>query len=91
VAGQARWAADGRTLYFISRRPGAFFNLWAVRFDPETGTPVGEPAALTSFEAPSLHISPWLQGAEMDISAEHAVLTMRSVTGSIWMLDNVDK
>jgi Tol biopolymer transport system component len=86
-----RWAADGRTLYFISRRPTSYFNLWAVRFDPETGTPVGEPAALTSFEAPSLHISPRSQTAETDISAEHAVLTMRSVTGSIWMLDNVDK
>ena len=26
-----RWAPDGRTLYFLSRHPGQFFNLWGVR------------------------------------------------------------
>ena len=53
-----RWAPDGRTLYFISRRPTSYFNLWAVRFDPERGTPIDEPYALTQFDSPSLVISP---------------------------------
>jgi len=27
----------------------------------------------------------------MDVSARHVMLTMRSASGSIWMLDNVDR
>lgn len=86
-----RWAPDGRTLYFISRRPSSFYNLWAIRFDPERGTPLGQPFALTHFDSPSLAMSPDITTAEMDVSSRQAVLTMKTVSGSIWMLDNVDK
>jgi Tol biopolymer transport system component len=86
-----RWAPDGRRLYFISRRPSSYFNLWGVRFDPERGRPVGEPFALSGFDSPSMFISPDLAFAEMGISSLHAVLTIKNVSGSIWMLDNVDK
>jgi Tol biopolymer transport system component len=86
-----RWAPDGLTLYFISRRPASYLNLWAVRFDPERGTPVGEPYVLTQFDSPSMVISPDLSRSEMDVSARHAVLTMKTVSGSIWMLDHVDR
>ena len=86
-----RWAPDGKTFYFISRRPAGYFNLWAVRFDPDRGMPVGAPFALTSFDSPGLHISPYIERAEMDVSARHVLLTMKSVTGSIWMLEHVDK
>lgn len=83
VPDKPRWAPDGRTLYFIARGPTSYFNLWAVRFDPERGTPVGEPFALSKFDTPSLAISPDLAASEMDVSARHAVLTMKTVTGSI--------
>ena len=86
-----RWAPDGRTLYFLSRRPTSYLNLWAVRFDPERGTPVGEPYVLTTFDSPSVVISPDVQRAEMDVSSRHAILTMKTTAGSIWMLDNVDR
>jgi Tol biopolymer transport system component len=86
-----RWAPDGKTLYFISRRPAGYFNLWAVRFDADRGVPAGEPFALTSFDSPGLHISPYLERAQMDVSARHFLLTMKSVTGGIWMLEDVDK
>jgi hypothetical protein len=85
-----RWAPDGRRLYFVSRRPSSFFNLWAVQFDPQTGS-AGEPFALSSFDAPSLFVSPEIATAEIGVSAQHAVLTMRSVRGNIWMLDNIDR
>jgi eukaryotic-like serine/threonine-protein kinase len=86
-----RWAPDGRMLYFLSRWPNSYFNLWAVRFDPEHGTVVGEPFALSDFNSPRLMISPHIDRTEMSVSSRHAVLTMESVSGSIWMLDNVDK
>jgi eukaryotic-like serine/threonine-protein kinase len=86
-----RWAPDGRTLYFISRRPAGYFNVWALGFDPERGVPVGEPFAVSSFDSPGLYISPYLERAEMDVSARHIVLTMRTVSGSVWMLEDVDR
>ena len=36
-------------------------------------------------------ISPYLDSSELSISARHAALTMLTVTGSIWMLENVDR
>jgi serine/threonine protein kinase/Tol biopolymer transport system component len=90
-ADKPRWGADGRMLYFISRRPSSYFNLWAIRFDPERGTQVGDPFALTQFETPTLTISQDMNQSEMDVSSRHVVLTMKTVSGSIWMLDNVDK
>ncbi len=86
-----RWAPDGRTLYFLSRHSTSYLNLWGIRFDPERGMPVGEPFALTTFDTPNLVISPDLTRSEMDVSSRHAVLTMKTTAGSIWMLDNVDR
>ncbi len=40
--------------------------------------------------SPTLSISPDAARSEMDVSARHTVLTMKTATGSIWMLDNVD-
>ncbi len=90
-ADKPRWAPDGRTLYFLSRQATSYLNLWGIRFDPERGTPIGEPFALTTFGTPSLVISPDLTRSEMDVSARNAVLTMKTTAGSIWMLDNVDR
>jgi hypothetical protein len=86
-----RWAADGRTLYFLSLGSNAYFNLWAVRFDAGAGVPVGTPYVLSAFDSPRMAISRHITRTEMDVSAGQAILTMQSVTGSIWMLDNVDK
>jgi WD40-like Beta Propeller Repeat len=86
-----RWAPDGRTLYFISRRPTSYLNLWAVRFDADRGIPVAQPYPLTRFDNPSLVISPEIFTMEIDVSSRHAALPMKTVRGSIWMLDNVDR
>jgi eukaryotic-like serine/threonine-protein kinase len=86
-----RWSPDGRTLYFISPHRAPYFNLWGVGFDADRGAPVGEPFTLTAFDSPALHISPHVQRAEMEVSAQHVVLTMKAVSGSIWMLDGVDR
>jgi hypothetical protein len=48
-------------------------------------------SALTAFDSPRTMISPPVDRTETSVSARHVVLTMMSVTGSIWMLDNVDK
>jgi eukaryotic-like serine/threonine-protein kinase len=86
-----RFSHDGRTLYFISRRPGTYFNVWGIGFDPEGGVAVGEPFLLSAFDSPAFYISQQLDRAEMSVSARHLALTMRSAAGSIWMLENVDR
>jgi serine/threonine protein kinase len=86
------WAPDGRTLYFLSRHSGAFYNLWGLRFDAEKGVPVGAPFMITRFNSASQMISPATVGdINTGISATRALLTLATRTGSIWMLDNVDK
>jgi serine/threonine protein kinase len=85
-----RWAPDGKTLYFLSRHGSPFVNLWAQRFDPERGTPIGEPFVVTRFDSPGLTIAGG-SSDEIDIAARRALLSLVSVGGNIWMLENVDK
>ncbi|MEP6592294.1 MAG: hypothetical protein ABJC51_01310, partial [Acidobacteriota bacterium] len=84
------WASDGKRLYFISKR-GFFVNLWSVQFDPEQGVPVGTPTQVTHFESPDFMISPRVDFMDIAVSAARIVTTMRTATGNIWMLDNVDR
>ena len=86
-----RWTPDGRMLYFIAKGPAGFFNLTAQRFDPDRGTPIGAPFALTRFDSPSLFISPLMNQTEIGIGPHRMVLAMRSISGSVWMLDGVDR
>ena len=90
-ADKPRWAADGRTLFFLSRRPGSYFNLWAVRFDPDRGEPIGSPFALTQLDSPAFMISPQYDVNELSISPGRAVLSMQTSSGSIWMVEGVDR
>ena len=90
-ADKPRWAPDAKTLYFISNQNSSFFNLWGVRFDPDRGRTIGAPFAITTFDSPGLVITPDVTSAEIGISARRAVLQMTTVTGSIWMLENVDQ
>jgi len=85
-----RWSADGRLLYFISRGHGAYFNLWAVPFDPRRGVPVGQPFQVTHYDSATLYVSPHVEKTGMDVVKGRAALTMTSTTGSIWMLDDVE-
>jgi serine/threonine protein kinase/Tol biopolymer transport system component len=84
-----RWSPDGRLLYFIARGPGSRFNVWATRIAPATGMPIGAPFQITHFDRPDLLISPEIEQAEMSVSASRLVLTMKKVTGSIWLLDGL--
>ena len=90
-ADKPRWAPDGKALYFISNQGSAFFNLWGIRFDPDRGRTIGAPFAITTFDSPGLAISSNVVSAEIGISARRAVLQMTTVTGGIWMLENVDR
>jgi hypothetical protein len=85
-----RWSPDGKVIYFLSDRIG-LFNLWGVRFDPVNGRPLGEPFRVTSFDNPTLKISRGSPIAEFSLTESSLFLPLEQTSGSIWILDNVDR
>ena len=84
-----RWSPNGRMIYFISGRNG-FFNVWGNRFDPVQGKPLGEAFQVTKFKGPALMIPQHIPSVELSVNQNQLVVTMEQVSGSIWMLENVD-
>jgi Tol biopolymer transport system component len=87
-----RWAADGRTLYFVSDRSG-FFNVWKRRFDPRTG-PVGPLRKITALDTPTRMMWPMIGGGywlAIAVTRNVLIAPVFENSGSIWMIDNVDR
>jgi hypothetical protein len=77
---------------YIWRRNGSFFNVWALRFDDVRGSVTGAPVQVTQFDSPAHRVrADDLPMAEPTVSKNTMILPMADATGSIWMLDNVDK
>jgi Tol biopolymer transport system component len=85
-----RWAPDGRTVYFTSARAG-FINIRARRFDPDLGTPVGDPFKVTDFATPSRMLLPRMMQLHIALVQKHLILPLTDVSASIWVLDNVSQ
>ena len=85
-----RWSPDGKKIYFISAR-GGVFNVWGIRFDPINGQPVGEAFQVTAFKNPNLMIPDKINFVELSLTQDKLVLAMEDRSGSIWVLDNVDR
>jgi Tol biopolymer transport system component len=89
-ADKPRLAPDGRTIYFMSNGNGAFLDVWGLRFDPSTGRAVGDPFRVTHTDSPGRTIDV-SAGSELGVSATRLVLPMIEATGSIWVLDKVQR
>src|SRR4029434_2820000 len=85
-SGQPHWSPDGRTIYFVSNRGTGFTNVWGIHFDPAQGKSVGEPFRVTSFDSPGRIIK-----GEIALSGERLAVPIEEATGSIWVLDDVDR
>jgi Tol biopolymer transport system component/DNA-binding winged helix-turn-helix (wHTH) protein len=84
-----RWSPDGRTLYFLSNRTG-FWNLFGRRFNPDTGTPLGEIFQVSRFDS-SLQMVSNVSGLQMAVTHERLILPVTQTTGAVWVLENVDR
>lgn len=90
-ADKPRWSPDGKTIYFISNRGSMFLNLWGIRFDPSGGKPVGEPFRITRFDSPGQMISTRISYLEMSLDSTRLCIPISKVSGSIWILGEVDR
>jgi Tol biopolymer transport system component len=89
-ADKPRWAPDGRTIYFISNREGAFFDVWGLNIDPATGTPVGEEFRVTRFDSPGRTLTA-AGFTELGVSATRLIVPLTETSGGIWTLDNIGR
>jgi Tol biopolymer transport system component/DNA-binding winged helix-turn-helix (wHTH) protein len=85
-----RWSPDGKVIYYISEKNG-FSNVWGIRFDPSLEKVLGQPFQLTLFETPSLMFPTLIEPSDISIAPGRLALTLQDTSGSIWILDNVDR
>ena len=87
-ADKPRWSPDGKLLYFWLL---SLYNVWALHFENAHGTAVCAPFQVTHFDSRVRHIDTAIGGTDTSVSRTSLLLAMTDTTGSIWMLDNVDK
>lgn len=91
-----RWSDDGKTIYFYSNRSG-FRNVWGIGFDPAAGRARGEAFRTTNFDGPDRMLvgAPQIgQGSmitDLTIAQDRLIVNVTQVSGSVWILDNVDR
>ena len=86
----ARWAADGRVLYFVSDRNGSV-NVWGRRFDPQKGKPVGDAFQVTKLTGPATGFADSALGWQLGVGPQRMVTLLEEVTGNVWVLENVNR
>ncbi len=89
-ADKPRWSPDGRTIYFISNRNGAFFDVWGLPFDPDTGRAAGEEFRVTHNESPGRTIAA-AGGSELGVSSSWLVVPIVESKGSVWLLSGISQ
>jgi Tol biopolymer transport system component len=82
-----RWSPNGRIVYFLSNRSGRW-NVWARRFDPNAGQPVGDLFQVTHFDTPDYEVM-FDQVIQMAVTRHSLVLPMAETSGAIWTLDGL--
>lgn len=79
-----RWSSDGKVLYFNSNRDGAIC-LWAVKLDPRTKKPVGEPYAVRHFHRTGAQKhAPY---PTYSLGIDRIVMAAARGQGSLWMTE----
>jgi len=90
VAAAKSGVGRGKMIYFLSARSG-FFNVWAIRFDPVRGKPLGDPFPVTALDSPSQMVPKFIPTIALSLTQDRLVLTVAQHSGNIWLLDNVDR
>lgn len=81
----AAWSPNGDLLYFSSERDG-HACLWALRLDPVTKHPRGEPFAVQHFHLPSLPMVAPSFWNPVVLARDRVFVSLEERSGAIWML-----
>jgi hypothetical protein len=79
----AKWSADGRVLYYTSTRDRSVC-LWAIRLNPATKRPEGEPYAVKHFHT-NPRANPYMFWPILTVDRERVVINLEQVQGDLWM------
>ena len=52
---------------------------------------MGQPFQVSKFESPRLMVPRWIPPVGLSLTHDKLVMTMAEESGSIWVLDNVDR
>jgi serine/threonine protein kinase len=82
-----KWSRDGKMLYFTSNRDGSTC-LWAVRLNPATKKPIGEPFPVRHF-----HTSPghYVLYPVFSLGPDRIVISLEQVQSDLWMMQLPDE
>jgi hypothetical protein len=80
-----QWHPSGNGIFFLSNKDG-FLCLWAVRLDPKSKQPLGEPFAIHHFHnrRSPLNGNYW-------VSRGRVFFGIHETTGNIWLLEPSDR
>jgi tRNA A-37 threonylcarbamoyl transferase component Bud32 len=80
-----RWARDGRSVLFLSKRDG-FFCIWGQAFDPSRGVPSGQPYPVAHYHNPRLTPDRTNAGVlGLAVSGRSILVNVGEVTETIWI------
>jgi serine/threonine protein kinase len=86
-----RWSPDGKTIYFVSNHNSMFLNVWGLHFESAQGKAVGEPFRVTKFESPGQMMPTRVGHLEISLDQNRLFLPLTQLSGSIWILSDVDR
>jgi dipeptidyl aminopeptidase/acylaminoacyl peptidase len=75
------FSRDGKILYFNSDRDG-FTCLWAVRLDPASKTPAGDPHPVKHFHTSPRHYSSY---PVFTVGPDRIIISLEQVQSDLWM------
>jgi hypothetical protein len=83
-----RFSPDGKLIYFTRDGEGSR-SIQAIRFDGETGRPVGDPFLVFDFRGPRLSMVPVnLSPMDLAIGRDKLVTLVAESTSNIWMAES---
>jgi len=82
-----RFSPDGKLVYFTLDRNGSR-SVQAVRFDVESGRPIGEPFLVYDFRSPRLSVlAVNLSDLELCVAQDKIVMLLAEANWNIWMTE----
>jgi Tol biopolymer transport system component len=78
-----KWSRDGKIVYFISNRDGSGTCLWALRLDPVTKGPVGQPFAVRHFHGNPRQATFY---PTFSLGPDRIVISLDQVQSDLWMM-----